>query len=49
MVEGRWVHAARRLPSTEFSFDSCNIYRDCPISVHRGGQNVQKCAKMANF
>ena len=28
MVENRWVHAARRLTSIEFSFDPCNIYRD---------------------
>jgi len=30
MVEDRWVHAARRLTSIEFSFDPCNIYRDGP-------------------
>ena len=24
MVEDRWVHAARRLTSIEFSFDPCN-------------------------
>ena len=30
MVEDRWVHAARRLTSIEFSFDPCNIYRGGP-------------------
>ena len=32
-VEGRWVYAARRLTSIEFSFDPCNVYRDSPGGV----------------
>ena len=33
MVVDRWVHAARRLTSIEFSFDPCNIFRGDPRGV----------------
>jgi len=37
-VEDRWVHAARRLASTELSFHSCNVLRDRHSGVPRANK-----------
>jgi len=37
-VEDRWVYAAKGLASTELSFHSCNVLRDC----HRGVPRANK-------
>ena len=37
-VQHRWVHAARGLASTELSFHSCNVLRDCRMGIPRANK-----------
>jgi len=49
-VEDRWVHAARGLASTELSFHSCNVLRDCHRCVPRANKKWRPWyVKMAIF
>jgi len=37
-VQDRWVHAVMGLASTELSFHSCNVLRDCHSGVPRANK-----------
>ena len=47
-VEGKWVHAASFLASTELSFHSCNVLRDCHRGVLRANQKKMKAVVCKN-
>ena len=50
MVEDRWVYAARRLTSIEFSFDACITFTAIDPGAYPGEAKMcTKCAKMAKF
>jgi len=40
-VEDRWVHAAMGLASTELSYHSCNVLRDCHRGVPRANKKMK--------
>jgi len=49
-VEDRWIHAASGLASTELSFYSCNVLRDCHRGVPRANKKWRpRYVKLAIF